>query len=566
MAAPGQERPILRGVVFSLRRRRTRRHRPVRLGQVDAGAGAGRRLAAVRGTIRLDGAALDQWRRTALGRDIGYLPQDIELFDGTVARTSRASIPCRQRGVIAAARAAGVHDMILHLPNGYDTRSAKAAHRCRPASANAWRWPARSMAIPSWSCWTSRTPTSMPRAMRRLTEAIGRARARRHRHRHRPPPGRAGGARPAAGDGRRPGQAFGPKDEVLIEVGQHPAGSPPDPARLKVVIGARRKRAERCRSNSTRLAEPPQPRPRSMAFACYLQGAACRGGRSGRRSRRLGCDRRAGRRGAGARALSWSTAMSRRCSTRPAASVGEIRVRDGDRVDGGDSVLRLDETVTRANLQVITKQLDELAVRACALRPSATARHRSNPAALHSRRLSPKSPRSSPANTRCSKAAGRRGPDRRRNCASASRSSTRRSRARAQQRPRRKKSSWSRGAGRSQELWAQNLSRSPSYTPYSARPRASTASGPSWSPPPPRPRANRRDRAANHPARPGPAGRSDQGPARDPGQGGRTASSGVSRPRTSSSASISARRNRGLCISSRCIRSAASSPTASRSC
>lgn len=75
-----------------------------------------------RGKVRLDGAALDQWSSEALGEHIGYLPQDLELFAGTVAENiARLQSNPPSDKVIAAARAAGVHDMILGLSNGYET-------------------------------------------------------------------------------------------------------------------------------------------------------------------------------------------------------------------------------------------------------------------------------------------------------------------------------------------------------------------------------------------------------------------------------------------------------------
>jgi PrtD family type I secretion system ABC transporter len=77
----------------------------------------------VRGSVRLDGGALDQWSAEELGRHIGYLPQDVELFDGTIAeniaRFRERPDPIR---IIEAARAAGVHEMILRFPEGYETR------------------------------------------------------------------------------------------------------------------------------------------------------------------------------------------------------------------------------------------------------------------------------------------------------------------------------------------------------------------------------------------------------------------------------------------------------------
>lgn len=76
-----------------------------------------------RGKVRLDGAALDQWSSTDLGPHIGFLPQEVELFAGTIAENiARFETPAEPALVITAARAAGVHEMVLRLPDGYDTR------------------------------------------------------------------------------------------------------------------------------------------------------------------------------------------------------------------------------------------------------------------------------------------------------------------------------------------------------------------------------------------------------------------------------------------------------------
>ena len=75
------------------------------------------------GSIRLDGAELCHWSRDDLGQYIGYLPQDVELFDDTIARNiARLQARPDAQKVIAAAKQAGVHDLIQSLPGGYDTQ------------------------------------------------------------------------------------------------------------------------------------------------------------------------------------------------------------------------------------------------------------------------------------------------------------------------------------------------------------------------------------------------------------------------------------------------------------
>ncbi len=76
----------------------------------------------VRGVIRIDGAALPQWDRLALGPSTGFLPQDVALFRGTVAQNiSRFTAEPEAARTIAAANEAGVHELILRLPKGYET-------------------------------------------------------------------------------------------------------------------------------------------------------------------------------------------------------------------------------------------------------------------------------------------------------------------------------------------------------------------------------------------------------------------------------------------------------------
>jgi ATP-binding cassette, subfamily C, type I secretion system permease/ATPase len=75
----------------------------------------------VRGCVRLDGAAITQWTPAALGGHVGYLPQDVELFEGTIAENiARFEPDAPAATIIAAAKAAGVHELIVNLPAGYE--------------------------------------------------------------------------------------------------------------------------------------------------------------------------------------------------------------------------------------------------------------------------------------------------------------------------------------------------------------------------------------------------------------------------------------------------------------
>jgi ATP-binding cassette subfamily C protein len=124
IAPPGQQKPTVTNVGF---------HLSGGAGMAIIGpSGSGKTTLAralvgvwqpVRGTVRLDEASLDQWGEERLGAHIGYLPQDIELFDGTVAdNISRFGGKGDAKGVLAAARAAGADKMIMRLPEGFQTR------------------------------------------------------------------------------------------------------------------------------------------------------------------------------------------------------------------------------------------------------------------------------------------------------------------------------------------------------------------------------------------------------------------------------------------------------------
>jgi ATP-binding cassette subfamily C exporter for protease/lipase len=78
------------------------------------------------GKVRLDGADIFLWNKDELGPWIGYLPQDIELFDGTIAENIARFGEIDSEQVIAAATKAGMHEMILRFPRGYDTPIGEA--------------------------------------------------------------------------------------------------------------------------------------------------------------------------------------------------------------------------------------------------------------------------------------------------------------------------------------------------------------------------------------------------------------------------------------------------------
>lgn len=77
----------------------------------------------LRGAVRLDGAELSQWREADLGRYVGYLPQDVSLMDASIAENiSRFAKDANPQAVVEAAVEAGIHDMIVKMPSGYQTR------------------------------------------------------------------------------------------------------------------------------------------------------------------------------------------------------------------------------------------------------------------------------------------------------------------------------------------------------------------------------------------------------------------------------------------------------------
>ena len=74
------------------------------------------------GVVRIDGADINQYYSDALGQHVGYVPQDVELFEGTVAENIARFGEIDSEAIVEAAKKANVHEMILRLPDGYDTK------------------------------------------------------------------------------------------------------------------------------------------------------------------------------------------------------------------------------------------------------------------------------------------------------------------------------------------------------------------------------------------------------------------------------------------------------------
>lgn len=231
---PGQQKAVLQDVSFTLQA-------GAALGVIGPSASGKSSLArvlvgvwpAMRGHVRLDGAALTQWNGEALGCHVGYLPQDVELLSGSVAQNiARFERDADPDAVIAAAKAAGVHDLIVNLTNGYETdigeqgAALSAGQAQRIALARAlYRDPFLVVLDEPNSNLDAEGDEALARAILGVRARGGIAVVIAHR------PSAIAGVDQVLmlRDGRM--QALGPKDDILAKVLQRPAAARP----LKVV-------------------------------------------------------------------------------------------------------------------------------------------------------------------------------------------------------------------------------------------------------------------------------------------------------------------------------------------
>jgi PrtD family type I secretion system ABC transporter len=222
---PGQEKPLLAGLSFKV----TPGMGLGVIGPTGAGKSTLARvltgvIPATRGTVRLDGAAIEQRSIDDYGRALGYLPQDVQLFDGTVAQNiSRFQEGAKPDDIVKAAEMADVHELVMRLPQGYDTPLGEngarlsAGQRQRVALARAlYGDPALIIMDEPNSNLDAEGEVALDRAIRKSLQRGAAVVVVAHR----PSALHAVSHILVLNDGKA--AAYGPKDEVLSKVGKQP--------------------------------------------------------------------------------------------------------------------------------------------------------------------------------------------------------------------------------------------------------------------------------------------------------------------------------------------------------
>jgi len=239
---PGTEKPLVGNVSFTL-------EQGGGLGIIGP-TGAGKSTLAralvgawplTRGTIRLDGATPDQWDPDVLGRSIGYLSQESELFDGTIAENiSRFEISPDPKAIVDAAQQADIHTLVLSMPDGYNTvigqggRRLSAGQRQRLGLARAlYGNPTLVVLDEPNANLDSNGEMALVRAIAGLRERGGTVIVIAHR------PSAIGALDKLMVLSEGKVAAFGPKDEILAKVLARPVDSGGRPGGLTVVAEAK---------------------------------------------------------------------------------------------------------------------------------------------------------------------------------------------------------------------------------------------------------------------------------------------------------------------------------------